>query len=461
MSKSFAVLAQDLGSFFDVSNETAMQSLMSGLSGEAEPMRKFGVFLNENAVKAKALAMGLGGTGRELTDQEKIQARYALILEATTKAQGDVVRTSDSATNKLKALKGQWEEQQVAIGEKLLPLIPPLADALMSVMTAFNNLSPETQKYIVYAALAAAAMGPLLMGLGGAAFAIRNIAGTVGGAITLFKRFKQIGGIVGVLAKVKGGISGVRMVFTALTQVMKANPFFFLATAAYLIWTNWDTIKAAFKIGLSYLSSAWSWLKSNARTILEFSGPIGQAALFIWDNWATIKKAFGDALAWIGGKISSFVQVGKQIIDGLVSGILAAPGKIWAALKSTISAGWQKAKEYLGIASPSRLFATMGGHISSGLAMGIDRGGRQPIGSMKRLAAGVAAAGAMSLSPAGAASVGAARGPSPNAAGDTWHIEVKIQTRDGQSAEDIADEIIDKIEKKLAVKRRSSFEDQD
>src|SRR3546814_6253525 len=95
-----------------------------------------------------------------------------------------------------------------------------------------------------------------------------------------------------------------------------------------------------------------------------------------------------------------FVSAGKAIIDGLVGGIQSAPGKIWAALKSIIGGAWQKSKEFLGIASPSRLFTVMGGHISQGLAIGIDRGGRNAIGSMRRLAGGVAAAGAMSISPA-------------------------------------------------------------
>lgn len=474
MSANFAVLAQDIASFNNVSNETAAQSLMSGLSGEAEPLRKFGVFLTEGAVKAKALAMGLGGAKRELTDQEKIQARYALILEATTKAQGDVIRTSGSATNKLKALKGQWEEQQVAIGNKLLPLIPPLADALISVLTAFNNLSPGTQKFIAYAVIAGAALGPLLVGIGGLAFGIRGIAGTVGGAVTLFTRMRAIslqstkafGLLKNGFGLLRVGALGFARAMLVVGRALLLNPIGFLVTAvavaAFAIWYNWDKIKAAFATGIGYLSTAWTWLKTNARNILQFSGPIGQAALFIWDNWALIKKAFGDALAWIGGKVSGFIAVGRQIIDGLVAGINAAPGKIWAALKGIIGGAWQKSKEFLGIASPSRLFSVMGGHISAGLAVGIDRGGRQPLASMKRMTAGIAAAGAMSLSPMATAAPGGAlpaRGQAAAFGGDQGKIEINIYASDGQSPGDIAKEVMRELEKLKGVRKRSDFGD--
>lgn len=474
MSANFAVLAQDIASFNNVSNETAAQSLMSGLSGEAEPLRKFGVFLTEGAVKAKALAMGLGGAKRELTDQEKIQARYALILEATTKAQGDVIRTSGSATNKLKALKGQWEEQQVAIGEKLLPLIPPLADALISVLTAFNNLSPGTQKFIAYAVIAGAALGPLLMGLGALAFGIRGIAGAVGGAVTLFTRMRSIslksttafGLLKNGFALLKVGALAFGRAMLFVGRALLLNPIGLLVTAVavggYLIWKHWDKIKSAFNIGIGYLGQAWGWLKANARRMLEFTGPIGRAALFIWDNWATIKRAFGDALNYVLALGGRFVSAGRAIIDGLVAGINAAPGKIWAALKGIIGGAWQKSKEFLGIASPSRLFSVMGGHISAGLAVGIDRGGRQPLTSMKRLASGVAAAGAMSLSPMAAAGPGAgmaARGQPATFGGDQSKIEINIYPSAGQDPQDIAKAVMRELEKLKGVKKRSDFGD--
>src|SRR3546814_10879060 len=100
----------------------------SGLSGESEPLRDFGVFLTEANVKAKALEMGLTGVGDELTEQEKILARYQLVLEATKNAQGDVARTSDSTSNQMRRAAAAFEELRVAIGMKLLPVVTPLIE---------------------------------------------------------------------------------------------------------------------------------------------------------------------------------------------------------------------------------------------------------------------------------------------------------------------------------------------
>lgn len=166
MSQVFAKLAQDLGSFYNTDTQTAIDKLRSGLSGESEPLRDFGVFLTEANVKAKALELGLTGVGNELTEQEKILARYQLILEATTNAQGDVERTSGGTANKIRAAKAAFEELQVAIGTKLLPVITPLIDKIAGALDAFTKLSPTMQTTIIVLGGVAAAFGPVLIGVG-------------------------------------------------------------------------------------------------------------------------------------------------------------------------------------------------------------------------------------------------------------------------------------------------------
>ena len=152
MSATFARLAQDLGSFHNIDTGTAIEKLRAGLSGESEPLRQLGVFLDETKVKAKALAMGLVKPKQELSEQAKITARYALILESTKNAQGDLTRTQGSAANQIKRSQAAWGELSVAIGTKLLPHLTPLITKLGSVLDRFNKLSPSTQRTIVVVA---------------------------------------------------------------------------------------------------------------------------------------------------------------------------------------------------------------------------------------------------------------------------------------------------------------------
>jgi len=162
LAKQFAVLAQDLGSFFNVDPSVALQKLRSGLSGESEPLRDFGVFLNEAAVASEALRMGLASSSKALTDQHKILARASLIMKATAIAQGDVGRTADGTANRVVAAKEAFEELQVAIGQKLIPAITPLIQRVTDLLNGFNKLSPGVQTAIVATAGFAAAMGPVL-----------------------------------------------------------------------------------------------------------------------------------------------------------------------------------------------------------------------------------------------------------------------------------------------------------
>jgi len=92
--------------------------------------------LSETAVKAKAAEMGLKPIGGVLTEQQKIAARYAIIMEQTSMAQGDFARTSDGLANRQKILKAQFTDLQTEAGQKLLPVFVAIAGFLV------NNLIP-------------------------------------------------------------------------------------------------------------------------------------------------------------------------------------------------------------------------------------------------------------------------------------------------------------------------------
>lgn len=122
-STTLVTLASDLASFNNTSVDDALLALRSGLVGETEPLKRFGVNMNEAVLKAKALELGLfDGTG-QLDANAKAQASYAVILEQTTLAQGDFVRTSGGLANQQRILSAQWDDLQAKIGGKFLPAV--------------------------------------------------------------------------------------------------------------------------------------------------------------------------------------------------------------------------------------------------------------------------------------------------------------------------------------------------
>ena len=139
-STDFVALASDLASFNNTSPEEAVEAIGAALRGEAEPLRKYGVLLDDATLKAKALEMGIyDGTGA-LTAQQKIRAAELVIYEQTTAAQGDFARTSDGLANQQRILSAEIANVVAQIGEKLLPFALKLA-------TFFNDtVIPAVQK---------------------------------------------------------------------------------------------------------------------------------------------------------------------------------------------------------------------------------------------------------------------------------------------------------------------------
>ena len=146
--------AADFASVFNIEVSEALQVFQSGLSGEAEPLKRFGINLLDSEVKAYALANAIGdGTGA-LTESEKVQARYGLLLQETAKTAGDFADTSDGLANGQRILKAEFENTQAVIGEALLPVVIDLMnvvkDELLPIMVEFGDWlgSPEGKEAV-------------------------------------------------------------------------------------------------------------------------------------------------------------------------------------------------------------------------------------------------------------------------------------------------------------------------
>ena len=129
-SSELVTLSADLASFNNSSPDEAINAIGSALRGEAEPMRRFGVLLDDATLKAKALEMGIyDGTG-SLTQQQKVLAAHQVILSQTTDAQGDFARTSDGLANTQRILTAAVEDAKAEIGEGLVDAIESVTGAM-------------------------------------------------------------------------------------------------------------------------------------------------------------------------------------------------------------------------------------------------------------------------------------------------------------------------------------------
>jgi len=122
-SIGFVKLASDLASFNNTSPEDAIQAIGAALRGEAEPIRRYGILLNDATLKNEALALGLIKTTKEaLSPANKVLAAQAAIYKQTSDAQGDFARTSDGLANSQRQLAANIEDVKITLGEALLPV---------------------------------------------------------------------------------------------------------------------------------------------------------------------------------------------------------------------------------------------------------------------------------------------------------------------------------------------------
>lgn len=346
MSKTFAVLAQDLASFYNVAESDALQKLRSGLSGESEPLRDFGVFLTEANVKAKALELGLGSLGGELSEQDKIMARYALILEATSNAQGDVARTSEGTANQMRAAQAAFQELQVTVGTKLIPVLTPLITKLAGILDAFSGLSEGTQTFIVAAAAIAAAVGPVLFALGSLVSAVGALAPVFAPLVTVVGAAFGAGGVfAGAFSSLSAFGSMLSLVAGAAAPVLA--PLAAVAAVGALIWANWD------KIGpvlaelrdkfVAALGPKLTALVDTVKTKLTelWNGPFGEAIRWV----INVLGEFGAAYTSVMGEaLIRVISAAVDIVAGAFSAIIDSVQLVIAVLTGDWAGAWEAAK---------------------------------------------------------------------------------------------------------------------
>jgi hypothetical protein len=148
-----ATRASDFASVFNIDVAEALGVFQSGLAGEAEPLKRFGINLLETEVKAFAVRTEMIKQGETLTEQQKVLARYGLIMESTAKTAGDFANTSDGLANGMRILEAQIMDTQAEIGNQLLPVIAEVIPVIREMATELGEKLVEAVKQIDFKAL--------------------------------------------------------------------------------------------------------------------------------------------------------------------------------------------------------------------------------------------------------------------------------------------------------------------
>lgn len=352
-------------------------------------------------------------------------------------------------------------------------------------LTSFANRHPNAFRFIV---MATTSLVGMRLGVSAAKLAFGGLLGPVGKLWGIWSKYKLAGNIADAFPKVAKAFDLVRGAalmlgrgFMAAGALMEANPMVLAITAvgvavgvlAFVVYKNWGKISG-------YFREHWTRIRNLFLTGLVIFAPFIAALVWLgakvynnWDKvsaafshgWDAIKHGFGEGIDWVkakwdafttwlsGTRLGKIVQFGADIATGAANGIKRFGGRAIDAagnLADKVGGGFAN---QLQIRSPSRVFMAYGGHIASGLAIGLERSGHHPVHSMKRMAAAVAGAGAMTLAPAAHA-----RAPAPMRGGD--HYEIHVHVGAGADGKAMAREIHAELDRLARQKRHSSYEDE-
>lgn len=351
-STGLARLATDASSFFNVPLEEALQAIQSGLTGEAEPLKKFGVLLNESAVAAEAAALGLGGVGRELTEGEKVQARASLITKGLADANGDLERTQGSLSNRLRELKGRAENFAAGVGEKVIPI-------LLKFMDAGENLGKKLGP--VFSVIGDGFR--LLVGsfTGKGAEGAEGVGKMMNPIIDMGARLRAM--VDDVVGWVKDNWPEIKRIITETLKTVQVV----VKGVVDVITTIWENFGDQIMV---VIKAAWTFVKATIDAALKvIQGIVKTVTSLIkgdWSGvWEGIKMILAGAWDFIVARVRLAIEIVKAVLSVAWEVIKSGVSGAWDGIKGVFASAWDGIKDLArsGVASIVDTFLGMVGII--------------------------------------------------------------------------------------------------
>lgn len=350
VAKYFVQLKSSFSSNFDKFVPTVVEASATLALLTGKPLEEV-ISIWAKALKdGKLSAQEVQKLGIDLTSEQEKQfnslkttaERLTFVLDIVKQKQKDALDNIDPWT-KFNKIVGDIKD---SIGAKLLPTL----DKLVKIWESLTPAQQENVKTFVAWGLA----------IGGAIATIGLLAAAFNSIVVAFTTLGPL-------------IAGLRAGFVALTLAMATNPFTGIAVVIaaviagiVLLIKNWDAVTAAFRNAGEAISSGISALRSGVGNIID-----------------NIKS-------WFGNLVPQMLNIGKDIISGIVNGIMANAMAPINAVKSIGTNLVNTFKNFFKIGSPSKLFAGYGKNIVQGLSNGITNAQNLAVSSMNTMSARIA-----------------------------------------------------------------------
>ncbi|MFI7864496.1 phage tail tape measure protein [Ectopseudomonas khazarica] len=389
----------------------------------------------------------------------ELQKFIGTLREARGEAEQTAKVMADNLRGDLATLNSAWEDLGIQLQTQQDGPLRNIAQGITRVIGGITAWVKENPALAGQLVKTAAGLGLIMATMGGLTLMLASILGPFA-----MVRYGMM--LLGI--KSLGAVSALKTVGSVLLWIGRlamANPIGLLITAlvvgAVLIYKNWDAVKA-------YLLGLWDELQAG------FSGGLGGIAATIinFSPLGLFHRAMAGVLSYFGVDIPArFTDFGGMLMDGLVNGITAGLGRVKDAITGAGGAAIDWFKQKLGIHSPSRVFAELGGFTMQGLERGLIKGQDGPLGAVLGLGKQLVAAGAITFGAAGSAiamdnrpPLGSQSAPRAAQGQQPAPISIHVHAAPGMDEQRLANLVaieVAKLQRAQQARNRSALSDQE
>lgn len=280
--------------------------------------------------------------------------------------------------------------------------------------------------------------------------AIKTVVTTVWNAIktvftTVFNAIKTVVTTAwkGYTTFITSELNAIKTVVTTVWNAVKTVVTTVLNALKSGVQTAWNGIKEVVtSVGnaiKSTVTNAWNAIKTSVLNV------VSNMKSSLQNKWNEIKQNVKNAFS-----ASNFVELGKNIVSGIISGISKKASDLFTSLTNLASDALKAAKKKLKSNSPSKLFRDeVGQWIPAGIAVGIDKNLGYVTSALNNMVDTMVPGVNSALS-----------GSIPNSAmtGNTTTtnyggVNINVYAQDGQSARTIAQEVSYILNTQIAQQR--------
>lgn len=342
--------AGELSRAYGVSSEKAFEALTKGIeTGSKKSLMQFGVVLSEDAYNAELLAEGINKTYNELSAEDQLIVRYNTVMSQLGDVTGATANEFATWEGAVAGLVSNTKDALASFGlilqHYLLPVIQLLAKVMQALSASFSNMlanlgievgggaSTEIEDY-----------SAAIEGLGDATEEAGKKAkkGTKNllGIDKLNVLTEDNGSGTGVIKAVTNTVKAVNLLNDAPTGGLKSLK----EMLDEFLQRDWkaDGIKVGEGINkiTNALGGIGTWLKENhlGSKIGDFVNGLTEAK--VWENATkNLVTLCSGILTTIGDFFSTanMLEIGKQAIGGLVTGLEENKEDIAEALKNILN----------------------------------------------------------------------------------------------------------------------------